>query len=79
MTAYALMSQVTTERNGHMPIRAGSRVEIPSHTDYWMEGDRYGEVVRLTENSAGVVIAHVDMDRSGKRRRFRIDLLKVVN
>lgn len=53
----------------------GQRVEIPAHTDYWTQGDRFGEITALRENSAGVVIATVDMDRSGKRRCFRVDLL----
>lgn len=56
----------------------GDRVEIPAHTDHWMAGDRYGEITAVRENSAGVTIATVDMDRSGKRRRFRTDELTIV-
>jgi hypothetical protein len=56
----------------------GKRVEIPAHTDYWMMGDRFGEITKVVENSAGVYIATVDMDRSGKRRRFRADALTFI-
>jgi hypothetical protein len=56
------------------------RVQIPAYTDRWMMGDRYGEVVKVTDSKvpeqhgakAGerVDIAHVKLDKSGKTLRF---------
>lgn len=28
-----------------MTVRPGARVQMPPHTDAWMQGDRYGTVV----------------------------------
>ena len=55
-----------------------TRVQIPPHTDEWMMGDRYGTVSKVVENSTGVQIAHVVMDKSGRTLRFRMDRLEVV-
>ena len=41
------------------------RVELHPATDWWMQGDRYGEVIAI-----GSVYYHVKMDRSGKVRRM---------
>lgn len=57
----------------------GDLVEIPSTTDDWASGDRYGQIVKEVENGAGVVIAHLDMDKTGRRLRFRLDRLRVVD
>lgn len=43
----------------------GERVELPAHFDAWMQGDRYGEVVKVTTTHT-----HVAMDRS--RRTLRV-------
>lgn len=59
-------------------MRDQMRVQIPPSTDEWMSGDRYGTVAKTVENSAGVVIAHVIMDRSGRTLRFRMDRLEVI-
>lgn len=67
------------EPNGVGTMELWTRVEIPASTDEWMAGDRYGYVARLRENSAGVIIAHVAMERSGKDRRYRLDQLKVID
>jgi len=45
------------------------RVQIPAYTDRWMRGDRYGEVIKITERKkdGGVIkIARVKLDKSGK-------------
>ena len=39
----------------------GDRVEVAPHTDTWMRGDRYGEVV-----SFGKRLVAVKFDRSGR-------------
>lgn len=51
----------------------GTRVESAPHTDVWMMGDRYGDVVKV-----GRTLIHVKMDRSGKVRRFHPDNLMFV-
>ena len=49
----------------------GDRVQLRPHTDYWMSGDRFGEVT-----DAGELSSLVRLDRSGRSRRFRhTDLL----
>lgn len=53
----------------------GQRVQTHPATDAWMAGDRFGTVVRV-----GTRWVSVDMDRSGKRRRFDPnDLMTVEN
>lgn len=63
----------------------GQRVQIPAYTDRWMMGDRYGEIVKVTNAKPGVrarlltedprrysgdiELAHVRLDRSGKTVR----------
>lgn len=63
-----------------------TRVQIPAYTDRWMMGDRYGEIVRISNASPGVraslltsdprrysgpiEIAHVKLDKSGRIGRF---------
>jgi len=46
------------------------RVQIPAYTDRWMMGDRYGEVVKVTEHQHQdgweYEIARVKLDKSGK-------------
>lgn len=39
----------------------GSRVQLHPATDAWMQGDKYGEVVKV-----GTKYVHVRMDRSGR-------------
>lgn len=46
-------------------LKIGHRVQLSPAADAWMQGDRYGEVVRV-----GRSIVHVKMDRSGRVRWF---------
>lgn len=43
----------------------GQRVQTHPATDEWMQGDRYGEVVRL-----GRRLVLVKLERSGRSKRF---------
>jgi hypothetical protein len=68
------------------------RVQIPAYTDRWMMGDRYGDVVKVTERKLDskariatgdrhrvrVEIAHVQLDKSGKTVRVILDDCTVV-
>lgn len=45
--------------NGYQP---GDRVQLHPGTDQWMQGDRYGEVVKVQPSGAVLV----KMDRSGR-------------
>jgi hypothetical protein len=54
-------------------MRTRDRVEIPAHTDAWMRGDRYGEVVQVSGDHVKVL-----MDKSGKILTFRADDLRTV-
>lgn len=45
----------------------GGRFELHPAADRWMQGDRYGEVVRVTRQG----IVHLRMDRSGRTLRCR--------
>jgi hypothetical protein len=45
--------------------KVGDRIESAPHTNAWMQGDRYGEVVKI-----GRFYLHVKMDRSGLVKRF---------
>lgn len=56
----------------------GMRVEIPAHTDAWMKGDRFGEIVdtgarpaRTPGGFAGIrAVAMVKLDKSGHTVKF---------
>lgn len=50
----------------------GKRVQIPAHTDRWMRGDRYGEIVSNYETLTANVV-RVKMDRSGQTVTFYAD------
>lgn len=52
----------------------GTRVQTAPHTDAWMSGDRYGNVVKV-----GRTFLSVAMDRSGRVRRFTPDALNHVS
>lgn len=54
-------------------MQTRDRVEIPPHTDAWMRGDRYGEVVQVSGDNVKVL-----MDKSGKTLRFKADEVKTV-
>jgi hypothetical protein len=55
-------------------LKVGNRVQIHPAADAWMQGDRYGEVVKV-----GRSIVHVKMDRSGRTRWFHAEsILEVV-
>lgn len=41
--------------------RIGSRIEMAPHSDAWMQGDRYAEVVKV-----GRKLLHARFDRSGR-------------
>ena len=66
---------MTTRRIDHS--KDGDRVALHPATDEWMQGDRYGEIVRLTHYTANKIdpresawtIATVKLD-SGRVRRF---------
>lgn len=47
------------------------RVEIPTHYDAWMMGDRFGRIVRVTRFSA-----YVKLDRSGRTLRIPFTTLE---
>ena len=58
------------------------RVQIPAYTDRWMQGDRYGVIVKVTKKTVsngkpdGFVlreIAHVKLDKSGKTTKVVLD------
>jgi len=55
---------------GTRGYKIGDRIESAPHTDCWMMGDRYGDVVKI-----GRTYVHVKMDRSGKVRQFHPDNL----
>ena len=50
------------------------RIEIPSYTDRWIMGDRYGDLVKVTKaldlTHHEHEIAHVKLDKSGETMRF---------
>jgi hypothetical protein len=52
----------------------GRRVQVHPGCDCWMQGDRYGVVVKV-----GRRLIHVRMDRSGRVRRFPLDRLEEVS
>ena len=47
----------------------GKRVQIPVHTDAWMQGDRYGEILHTWSN----YYVTVKMDKSGRELKFYLD------
>ena len=61
------------------------RVQIPAYTDRWMMGDRFGEIVKVT-NRADLSwtrdddreVAHVKLDKSGKTVRVILADCEVV-
>lgn len=64
----------------------GSRVEIPAHTDAWMKGDRYGELIGTTarpwRTPGGFPSlkgqGKVKMDKSGRVFKFDLDDLRLI-
>lgn len=52
----------------------GTTVEVHPACDCWMRGDRFGEVVKVTQRNT----VHVSMQRSKKTRVFRPGLLQIV-
>lgn len=58
------------------------RVQIPAWSDQWMQGDRFGELVKVTKYKPRAKrgkedpwreIAHVKLDISGRTVRFNIE------
>lgn len=61
-----LNGQLTNQTNVLLSqYKIGDRIEAAPHTNSWMMGDRYGEIVKI-----GRFYLHVKMDRSGKTRKF---------
>jgi hypothetical protein len=59
------------------------RVELPSYTDRWMMGDRYGTVVNVTQSKLKAIgathsIASVLLDKSGKTVRVILEDCKEI-
>jgi hypothetical protein len=54
-----------------------TRVQIPTYTDRWMMGDRYGEVVAYRGKPEKTIV-HVKLDKSGKTIRVLLDDCTVV-
>lgn len=56
-------------------MQLNSRVECKPHLDCWMQGERYGRVVRIQEK-----VVHVRMFKTGRIRIFshlNVDEVKV--
>jgi len=53
------------------------RVQIPAYTDRWMQGDRYGEIVKVIKSrkpgTRGSEVAVVKLDKSGKSYRVLLE------
>lgn len=49
-------------------VQIGDRCELAPHTDLWMRGDRYGEIVTLP--AEGSALVKVRLDRSGKTMKL---------
>jgi len=60
-------------------IQIGKRVQIHPATDAWMQGDRYGVVVKHTRNrkasATGYRTHHVKMDKSGRTLKLSPELV----
>lgn len=52
--------------------KIGERVQLHPATSAWMQGDRFGEVVRVVAGRRGTWY-HVRLDRSGRVRHFHAD------
>lgn len=48
----------------------GMRLQIPAYTDQWMQGDRFGELIKISKSKFGDEIARVKLDISGKIAYF---------
>ena len=58
--------------------RVGQRVQIHPARDEWMQGDMYGEIVKVVPYCATVVVK-VKLDKSGRTRGFYLnDIFDVV-
>ena len=65
-----------------------TRVQIPAYSDFWMMGDRFGEVVKTSKRIRGPQfldepvtyeeIAHVKLDKSGKTVKVILDDCTVI-
>lgn len=49
----------------YINVVVGNRVQISPAHDAWMRGDRFGEVVKITDKTV-----HVRLDKSGKVLRI---------
>lgn len=61
---------------------SGSRVEVPTHTETWMRGDRFGTIVGIGPGSSGFGRnprkATVLLDKSGRKAKFPIEDLRII-
>lgn len=58
-------------------IDGNVRLQIPAYTDRWMMGDRFGQLVKVTERNTldpkSATIGHVKLDKSGKTVKVWLD------
>jgi len=54
-------------------VPLGTRVELHPGLDAWMQGDRYGEVVKVTRAAI-----HIRLDKSGRTLRLPEDRFTVI-
>ena len=67
---------MTTPEVHEIP-HTGQRVAMLAHTDRFMQGDRYGEVVGKALGHNYVLLA-VKFDRSGEIRKLHPSAMKVI-
>jgi hypothetical protein len=54
------------------------RVQVPASSDAWMRGDRYGNLLKVTNYGEPNAVAHVLLDKSNKVQKFLLcDCVKV--
>jgi hypothetical protein len=58
-------------KSGEESYWIGRRAEVPVWTDTWMQGDRYGTVVKIVRSKTGELVASVALDKSGRVKKFR--------
>lgn len=62
------------------PIEVGDRVEIPTWSDWWMSGARYGTIEKIVGPTKSVIVpvGFVRLD-SGRMVRFYVEELRRVD
>lgn len=77
--AEIVIGEKLREKLGPPPLKVGDRVELAPHTDRWMMGDRFGEIVKVgTLPRSGRSWIHVKLDKSGQTKRFRPDSVTMI-